>query len=68
MVPVTVTRSLTANLPEPVNSVDVDDIVCVPPLDVKLMSVPDISVTWDFAPDNVVLVCAITLIYCPYVF
>jgi hypothetical protein len=32
--------SRTASLPDPVNSVEVDEIVNVPPLDVKLISVP----------------------------
>ena len=58
--PVNLTRSLTANLPSPVSTVDVEDI---DPLVDMLMSVPVMSATWFFCPDNVVLVCAIVVIY-----
>jgi hypothetical protein len=57
-VPVIVTRSLTANLPDPVSTVEVEDI---DPLVDMLMSVPVMFATCDFSPISVVLVCAITL-------
>ena len=50
-----------ANFPDPVNTVEVEDIE---PLVDILISVPVISVLMcDFSPDSVVLVCAIVVIY-----
>ena len=45
VVPVTVTRSRTANFPSPVSVVEVELIVYTPPDEVKLISVPVTSET-----------------------
>jgi hypothetical protein len=63
-VPVTVIRSLTA---KPAKLVVVDVILYSEPVAVKLMSVPVTFAMCDLDASNVVLVCAIVVIYSNYV-
>ena len=67
VVPVTVIRSPTASLPEPVNVVLVALIVNIPLVAVKLISLPVILVRCDLLDINVVLVCAIVVFIQYYV-
>ena len=60
VVPVTVIKSLTENTDK---SVVVEVILKTVPVALKLISVPVTSDMCDFAPDSVVLVCGIVVIY-----
>ena len=63
VVPVIVIKSNAASFPDPVKTVLVELMVLTPPDAVKLMSLPVIVVTCAFDDNNVVLVCAIVVIY-----